>query len=274
MVLTTGGHTSSRPSSVSEQGRRRGGGRGLPRGPSVPCVSAGREPPPPALNKELFAGPGAAAPGRLLPPESAGSVLPLLAIHAESGGAQAGGGDPRSANGLARPPAAEAPGRSCSQDFGGSGLRPRGGEAGPRLAPGPLAHIPPIFPALRVAGRAPPAGAGPRLSGTRGAAPDQELRGLARTRRRVSSPARGGSRPPAHPTPSPKWLFAPPHRPPAPPGLGRRARALHQPGPGHPYGGSDRETGAGLGGRPLPAGAPDHTRSEAEGCGPAAPSQP
>lgn len=48
--------------------------RRLPWWPGVRCPG-GREPPPPAPNKEPFAGPGHRL-GRPLPPESAGSVLP------------------------------------------------------------------------------------------------------------------------------------------------------------------------------------------------------
>ena len=61
-----------------------------------------REPPPPALNKEPFAGPEAPAPGAAASPESARSVLPLLAIHAESGGTRQKGGDPCGAGETAR----------------------------------------------------------------------------------------------------------------------------------------------------------------------------
>lgn len=70
-------------------------------------ASRQREPPPPALNKEPFAGPEAPAPGAAASPESACSVLPLLAIHTESGGTRQKGGDPCGAREVA-------PGRSGS----------------------------------------------------------------------------------------------------------------------------------------------------------------
>lgn len=69
---------------------------GWPGGPAVP---AERELPPPALNKEPFAGPEAPARARLLPAESAG-CFPLFAIHLESREARQRGGDPYSAQGL------------------------------------------------------------------------------------------------------------------------------------------------------------------------------
>lgn len=226
----------------------------FPGRPSVPR-QAGREPPPPALNKEPFAGTGAPAPGRLLRPESAGSVLPLLAIHAESGGAQAGGGDPRSAHGFASPPRHRAaPGQSCSppQNFGGSALRPRGGEAGPptRLRGLSTTSIPSRSPGwlkgrpqlgLGLGYPAHEAGEVPRV---------QELRG--RSRMETSG---GAHRPGAHqaagaptgprgftatwPTPlrhqngcsrhSP--ASAPRHRPHAPPGLGAARGPFTTPAP-------------------------------------------
>lgn len=65
-------------------------------------ASRQREPPPPALNKEPFAGPEAPAPGAAASPESARSVLPLLAIHTESGGTRQKGGDPCGAGETAR----------------------------------------------------------------------------------------------------------------------------------------------------------------------------
>lgn len=65
-------------------------------------ASRQREPPPPALNKEPFAGPEAPAPGAAASPESACSVLPLLAIHTESGGTRQKGGDPCGAGETAR----------------------------------------------------------------------------------------------------------------------------------------------------------------------------
>lgn len=267
----------------------------FPGRPSVPR-QAGREPPPPALNKEPFAGTGAPAPGRLLRPESAGSVLPLLAIHAESGGAQAGGGDPRSAHGFASPPRHRAgPELLATPKLWGLCAAPTWwGSRPPHPASGPLHHIHP-FPVPRLAEGAPPAGAGPRLPGTRGGggAAGPGAQGpvphgdLWRRPQAGRAPGGGCSHRPsgvhghlAHPTPGPKWLFAalpgvrPSPSPTCPTRPGRGARALHHPGPGRSTGARAARPGLGLGGRPRTRSAPDHARPEAGGCRPAAPSDP
>lgn len=105
-------------------------------------------------------------------------------------------------------------------------------------------------------------------------------RGPARTRRWVLPPALGGSQLPGQPHSETKMavrgtLWRPPlaivhlsHQ------AWGAAYGSFITRPRTLYGGSDRETRAGLGGRPLTTGAPDHARPMAGGCRPAAPSEP
>lgn len=87
---------------------------------------------PQALNKERFAGRGISS-RRLLPAESAGSVRPYLLFTRSPERPRRGVETPAVHTASPARPAATAPGGSCSpsRNFGGSGLRPRGGEAVP-----------------------------------------------------------------------------------------------------------------------------------------------
>lgn len=167
-----------------------------------------REPPPPALNKEPFAGPEAPAPGAAASPESARSVLPLLAIHAESGGTRQKGGDPCGAGETARAAVRLHPaGVALPPELWGLQMEPTWWRSRPYTALR-LLHPPPS-PLLRPSGRP------RRLSCTRrhGDAVGGGARRPSRKRRpsrvwRLGAPTGPRGSAAARPSPRPKWLFA------------------------------------------------------------------
>ena len=168
---------------LSEQGKTQASGERVFLGcPDLPAVPAEREPPPPAPNKEPFAGPEAPAPGEPASPESARSVFPLLAIHAESGGTRQGGGDPCRAHGLACAAARlYGAGAALPPELRGLQTEPTWWGSRPHPAPRFL-HPPPSF-LLRPSGRlrlgypAPGGGGTPGMEGLGGLARNEALVG-------------------------------------------------------------------------------------------------